>query len=281
MSLQKRAEQIAFLLKIPGFDVAFVEHLGDLYFAQFPVNMSAPSSAIVKLLQGIFDTHLDLSFFILRNRIFTTAPLTEKCRGMVKVIAKRVTAEIIPQDHKIEIELRLNPVGEQDMPLFSVMHLSSENAAALEKIQEMLSAQDFKDPGAMLRKASLLASWVSRGRVLHDHHRDIAALLISAEGECLGYGINSNALNKTLHAEVNLIQRLYKENGRKIPSGAVLYSTHKPCKMCAGMIHDWSEEPKSVQVFYENHEAGGLSRSTILDALGTQVHLLASANSRS
>jgi tRNA(Arg) A34 adenosine deaminase TadA len=106
---------------------------------------------------------------------------------------------------------------------------------------------------------------VPRGDVLHDYDRDIAAILVDAEGKLLSYGVNSNSKNKTLHAEVNLIQRYFKETGRKIPLGAVLYSTHKPCKMCAGMIYHWSENPDVLQVYYNIDEQGGLSKTTILD----------------
>ncbi|MGZ3771208.1 MAG: Bd3614 family nucleic acid deaminase, partial [Bdellovibrio sp.] len=72
------------------YHVAFVEHNNTIYYSFYPRNCEAPSSAIVKLLQGVFDKFLDQSFFILRNRIYTTAALSEMCRGMVKVVAKRV-----------------------------------------------------------------------------------------------------------------------------------------------------------------------------------------------
>jgi tRNA(Arg) A34 adenosine deaminase TadA len=119
-----------------------------------------------------------------------------------------------------------------------------------------------------------VARGVPRGGVLHDFDRDIAALLISPVGTVLSYGINSNSKNKTLHAEVNLVQRLYREKGFKIPEGSILYSTHKPCKMCAGMIYQWSEVPGSLQVYYSVEETGLFSRHTVLDreGLNKRVH---------
>ena len=125
-----------------------------------------------------------------------------------------------------------------------------------------------------------MATRVPRGAVLHDHDRAIAAMLIDGNGELLSYGVNSNSRNKTLHAEVNLVQRWFRESGKKIPSGAVLYSTHKPCKMCAGMIYHWSENPRDVQVFYAVEEDGGLSRETVLDQhrLNKQLPVFLSEN---
>lgn len=271
MNDEKRAEQIAFLLKIPGFALAFVEHRGVLYYSHFPEMALAPSSALVKLLQGIFDLHMDLSFFILRNRIYSTNPLSEMCRGMLRVVAKRATDGIIPMDHGAELELRLQEVGVKDETLIPITKLSVENTQDLTRISSLF--KDITDPTQILHQVSKMASAVVRGEVLHDYHRDIAAVLLGPKGECLSYGLNSNALNKTLHAEVNLVQRFFKNHGIKIPEGSVLYSTHKPCKMCAGMIHDWSEDPHQVQIYYRHHEDGGLSRATVLDKIGTQNQL--------
>lgn len=271
MGDEKRAQQIAFLLKIPGFDLAFVEHRRVLYYSYFPQGVSAPSSALVKLLQGVFDTHLDLSFFILRNRIYTTAVLTEMCRGMLKVVAKRAYDQVIVCDHGIRLDLELKEVALKTEILFPTQKLSAENRADLNNISKLFA--NVQSPSLILEKVAQIASLVVRGEIRHDFNRDIAAVLFNSEGECLSYGVNSNALNKTLHAEINLVHRLYKEKGLKIPPGAVLYSTHKPCKMCSGMIHDWSENPYRVQIYYRHHEKGRLSRATSLDRLGLQTQI--------
>ncbi|WP_413558918.1 Bd3614 family nucleic acid deaminase [Bdellovibrio sp. HCB209] len=274
MSAEKRARHLAFLLYKDTFDVAFVEFQGKVYFAHYSQGSVAPSSAVVKLLQGLFDRHVDHSFFILRQRIFSTATLSEMDRGMIKVVAKRASDGIIPvQDPEFSESLELIEVDSKENILSQVSHLSSENKQSVADVQKWFAAQGTQTDEDHLRVALSLAQQVPRGEVLHDHDRDIAAILISAEGELLGYGVNSNSKNKTLHAEVNLIQRLFKENSQKIPAGATLYSTHKPCKMCAGMIYDWSENPTSVRVFYSVDEIGGLSKQTILDRHGLNQQL--------
>ncbi|MBX3040035.1 MAG: Bd3614 family nucleic acid deaminase [Bdellovibrionaceae bacterium] len=268
----RRAEQLAFDLQRSGYESAFVESAGTLYFSRYPQGLQSPSSATIKLLQGVFDQHQDSSFFILRHRLYTTGPLSERCRGMIKVAAKRATANIQPRNHGLTLDLKRTEIGFSENPLFPVQADGRTTSPSEERIDSILS-RSAESPSEMLILAEEIASLIETGGPLHDFHRQIAAVLKSREGEILGYGINTNALNKTLHAEINLIQKFFTRTGQRIPKGATLYSTHKPCKMCAGMIHDWSEDPKGMKVFYRNEEKGGLSRNTILDTVGNQVHL--------
>nr|BFD64466.1 hypothetical protein BdHM001_31470 [Bdellovibrio sp. HM001] len=266
MLAEKRAEHIAFLLAEKEKDVAFVEHEGRIYFSRHSrAKGPLPSSAVVKLLQGLFEQFVDHSFFILRQRIYTSADLTEMCRGMVKVVAKRVTAGIVPCDHQIPILEPMIEIGAGSELLPVSHHLNRENQVPLADIRQWFLDQKPGSKQAFLQSLTRLAQKVPRGDVLHDFDRNIAALLVDKDGKILGYGVNSNSKNKTLHAEVNLIQRLYRESGQAIPEGAVLYSTHKPCKMCAGMIYHSSRNPHSIKVYYSVKEEGGLSRQTVLD----------------
>ncbi|WII72571.1 Bd3614 family nucleic acid deaminase [Bdellovibrio sp. 22V] len=265
MLTEKTAAHIAFLLDKEGFDLAFVESKGVVYYSYFPRNLAGPSSAVVKLLQGVFDRFLDHSFFILRQRIFSTAPLSEMCQGMVKVVAKRITGNIVPLNPQMDLAFTYEQVGAADAALLEVQHLNKENALTLQEVRDWFRHQSLHNHEDHLEAATRLAAHVPRGEVLHDFDRNIAAVLVDEKDEVLSYGINSNSKNKTLHAEVNLLQRYFKETGKKVPAGARLYSTHKPCKMCAGMIYHWSESPQNLQVYYAIEETGGLSRETVLD----------------
>ncbi|MFS4459200.1 Bd3614 family nucleic acid deaminase [Bdellovibrio sp. HCB2-146] len=272
MSDEFRASQIASYLVQPEMDVAFVEHQGKVFFSYYPKRTPAPSSAVVKLLQGLFEQFIDHSFFILRNRIFTTATLTEMDKGMIKVVAKRATGDMRPQGSFGE-SLEMIEIGKAEMFYQPKAFLNSSNQWPLERLVSFLPSKDATTPKSLLKSAAKVASEVPRGEILHDYDRGIAALLISAEGTVLGYGVNSNSKNKTLHAEVNMVQRYFRETGKKIPIGAQIYSTHKPCKMCAGMIYDWCEQPLSVQVYYGVEEKGRLSTATILDQHGINKQL--------
>lgn len=272
MFLDARSQQIAFLLNKHEFDLAFVEHQGVVYYSHYPKNYLAPSSAVVKLLQGLFDQTVDQSFFILRNRIFTTAALTEMCKGMIKVVAKRVTEQLAPLDHKLILDVNFNEIAASEI-CASVKYLNQENALSLSEIHRVAAEIPFKNPVEYMKFALRLSQKIQRGKILHDHDRAIAAILVNSEGEILSYGLNSNSKNKTLHAEVNLLQRYYREEKKQIPTGAALYSTHKPCKMCAGMIYHWCEDPQAVNSYYCVEEKGGLSKSTVLDQYQLNKHL--------
>ncbi|MCX5544745.1 Bd3614 family nucleic acid deaminase [Paraburkholderia sp. CNPSo 3076] len=76
------------------------------------------------------------------------------------------------------------------------------------------------------------------GMILN-HGHSIAALLVSSQGRVLAIAENMKARNETFHAEVNLVQAYMSKfdsfvQGRE---GVVaVYTTLKPCKMCAAMI---------------------------------------------
>ncbi len=82
----------------------------------------------------------------------------------------------------------------------------------------------------------------------------VAALMVSRTGKILAYGLNTNKENKTLHAEVNMLQSYYKftkaTNTSGIPPGARIYTTLQPCKMCAGMIVATAKNRDSTHVYY-------------------------------
>ncbi|WP_413289144.1 Bd3614 family nucleic acid deaminase [Bdellovibrio sp. HCB337] len=264
MSEEVLVQQRAFNLAKPGFDVAFVSHKDSVYYAYFPKGVKAPSSAVVKLLQGLFDRFVDHSFFILRNRIYTTAPVQAMCLGMTKIVAKRLQGEVQPQNHGVRLEEQAVQIGDEDA-LQAVDLLSQENQLPLEHIQA-------------LRKGASLMGWTrnlaelnARGDVLHDFDRDIACLLVDESGQVLSYGLNSNSKNKTLHAEVNMIQRYFREQQRKLPVSAQLYTTRKPCKMCAAMLLDWCEDPKSLRIYYAEDDKS--SQNTALEGVAQWIRL--------
>jgi tRNA(Arg) A34 adenosine deaminase TadA len=260
MEIEARLQQIVHSLKPAGWEIAFVEHEGKLYYALDDCQ-AAPSTALVKLLQGLFDQLVDHSFFILRNRIYTSAKLTEMCRGMVKVVAKRATESVIGFDHGLGLRIQRIQIG-TGQKLFQ-SHLANADVAKVANL-------DFLETTiSPLAKAWKLAALTPRGEIFHNYDRGIAALLMDHQDKVLDWALNSNSKNKTLHAEVNLIQKYFRRTGHKVPKGSKIYSTHKPCRMCAGMIHHWSEEREAAFVFYGIEESGGLSRNTVLD----QAHL--------
>jgi len=258
MSEEVLAQQIAFDLARPGFELAFVWHKEILYHSYYPQGQSSPSSAVVKLLQGLFDRYVDHSFFILRQRIYTTAALSKMCQGMVKVTAKRAQGEISAQNHRLVWSFEKIAIGEENELVTSTRWLTPENQRPLAEVQALEAATPLKWIRA-------IAALNPRGEILHDYDRDIACVLVDKSGELLSFGLNSNSKNKTLHAEINMIQRFFREQGRKIPEDAQIYTTRKPCKMCAAMIHDWSEKPGGLKIHFVEEDKS--SQHTVLDAM--------------
>lgn len=247
MEISQASSQIAYKLHKQDMQLAFVEHQGKVYYSYHLLSTEAPSSAVVKLLQGLFEYFVDHSFFILRNRIYTTGSISEMCLGMVKVVAKRISDNVLPMNTSLELN-------------FEFIEIDFQN-----EVFTKISKPIFSTDSSWIEKSWQYAELNPQGDVLHDNDRKIAALLVDKSGDILAAGLNSNSKNKTLHAEVNLVQTYFQRTGQKIPEGAKIYSTHKPCKMCAGMIYQWSVERNTPFVFYDIEENGRLSSHTVLD----------------
>lgn len=231
-----------------------------VYFARVPANQRGPSSAVVKLLQGLFDRYVDLSFFILRKKILFDGELGEQERGMIKLVAKR--AEKIAD---LAGKIAAFPGAKEEIGSEADFLFPVDKRGEINSNLELANGIWTRSNGDAWLFLENLTKKIPRGEVLHDYDRPIAAVAISNAGELLSFGVNSNHLNKTLHAEVNLIQSYYAKTGEKLPAGARLHVTHKPCQMCAGMIHDNFADLAANQVFYEIEETGGRSRSTCLE----------------
>jgi tRNA(Arg) A34 adenosine deaminase TadA len=83
----------------------------------------------------------------------------------------------------------------------------------------------------------------------------VAAILAGKDGKILAWGLNTNKGNKSLHAEVNMLQSFHKYRqkplGRSgLPEGCRIYSTLQCCKMCSGMIVASTRKPDLIRVYY-------------------------------
>ncbi|HVU48087.1 MAG TPA: Bd3614 family nucleic acid deaminase, partial [Terracidiphilus sp.] len=65
---------------------------------------------------------------------------------------------------------------------------------------------------------------------------NIAAVLVSANNEILGWGLNTNDESTSRHAETNAIQSYQAGQGTALPNGTRIYSTLDPCFMCAALF---------------------------------------------
>lgn len=91
-----------------------------------------------------------------------------------------------------------------------------------------------------------------------DARDGVVALVVDRGGRIISWG-RKNPLVPCWHGETSAIMRL----GGRIPAGSAVYSTLKPCKMCAGMIHDASGG--DARVFWGQDDPGSLAADTQLD----------------
>lgn len=239
---------------------AFLIHGESVEYAGDRGEAGLPSSPVVKLLQGVFDRHRDHSFFLLRKRIYVNYELGPMDRGFVDLIAKRITRldpvpVLFSDGMKTPVWTEVVPF---DQPYFTPS--LPRQVAEGGPVQIQTSQQALEALAGLERQ-------VERGSVLHDYSRPIAAILTDAQGGVLGKSLHSGSINKTLHAEVDLIQQLYRA-GFKGPEGGPyrLYVSMKPCRMCAGT---WAQVfGEQLAVYYRDEDPGPKARQTALEERG-------------
>ncbi|MFL5813691.1 MAG: Bd3614 family nucleic acid deaminase [Bdellovibrionia bacterium] len=236
-------------------DIAILRDGTTIYRTKSPQYCAPIQNAAVGLIQAIYDHKPEQARRIVRQRIYTTLPLSESVAGIVKVAAKRITGSLSLLElekmigkHEEIVDLSAEPIWRPEpvtlpLPLPSSAPTDAEWIELAQNLARKTVQKDSKSP----RYAS---------------DRPIAALLVSGENALLGAAINTNAKNRTLHAEMNLIANLADQ---KIPPGARLFTTLKPCKMCAGMIHDSATDLASLRVIFAEDDPGTHGRNTALD----------------
>ncbi len=252
-------EQIAFDLRRrfgPDFEFAWVTHQNKTYFAKHPKNRVGPASPTVKLIQFLFDDFVDQSFFILRNRIFCTSALTSMCEGMVQLAAKRASGGISAKDHALSHSFDFLELGADSFYLSQTKH---------EVLVEWKAPTQVDDPIEAYFHLQELIAKIPRGEVLHDFNRPIAALICDGNGKVLSWAVNNNSKNKTLHAEVVAILKYFKAHQCKLPAKTRVYTSLKPCRMCAAMLIEMSEDPNGLNAIYFQDDPGPLAKNTELE----------------
>lgn len=215
-----------------------------------------PSSAVVQLIQLVFETHKDQSFFLLRNRIHTTAPLTDLDRATVRLMAKRCSHVISTSERTTRNfeHLTFRELASD------CMQLPPSPSSAMALIGTRVKTKE------QARSALLsLAADVVRTGDLHDCHRALACILVDHDGQLIAAETNLSAHNKTLHAETLLCQRYYEQHQNMFPRGSTMYVSLSPCRMCAEMIQTMSKESDAFFVYFLERDTGPAARNTCLD----------------
>jgi tRNA(Arg) A34 adenosine deaminase TadA len=249
-------------------DIALLRDGSTVYRAKSPKNCAPIRNAVVILIQGIYDLKPEQARRIVRQRIFTTLSPSEATTGIIKVAAKRMTSALDIYDNSLKT-------------LEGEILIDIESESIWRPQPPELSMSLFKELPKNLPKDTKNGQWMALAKDLvrlvtqsgpqgprYESDRPIAALLVSSENEFLSAAINTNSKNRTLHAEMNLIASL---KDQRIPEGARLFTTLKPCKMCAGMIHDSAQDLASLKILYAEDDPGTHGRNTALDRCAHSV----------
>jgi len=141
------------------------------------------------------------------------------------------------------------------------------------KISQLAPAPSIM-PTDQLQKLYMLCAFSIAAKKAQDRGR-VTAILTSAAGEILSYGIKSHE-NSILHAEVTAIQSLFVNDpdraSRLKTDQTYLFTTLKPCGMCAGMIAACGSG--KIHVVYGQDDFGEGASNTCLDAKPSMHHKL-------
>lgn len=223
-------------------EYAWIQSEGKVYAASTTREEAKSSgrSPIIKLIEGIYFTESFSSQsqarHLLRERIHFTYSPSITDRETVKVAAKRL-AHSVEEFHEAPSALRSAPVVEP--------FLDSKL-----KLGEWIDPITIPDVLERLRMGK------------EDSDRSVSALLVDSSDHILGWSWNTNAVIRTRHAEWNLCAGLMG----KIPFGARLWVSLKPCRMCAARIWEQSEDPTKITVIYLEDDPGPFAQGTMLDA---------------
>lgn len=220
--------------------LAAITHEGETFFARGERATGAPDSAMLRLVHGVHALRPRMARKILRNPVLIQGRPDELDYGALKIGAKR---------------LREQPIE----PLPDWIELSAPQALNIPRPETSNATSDSE----WMQVADSLARAVPRdeARPLHEQSRAVGAVLVSRDGELLSWGSNSGASNRILHAELSTLLRL----NSKIPPGATLYVTLKPCKLCAGAIWECAADRSSLRVVYRDPDPGPMGSRTVLD----------------
>ncbi|MEY4630592.1 MAG: hypothetical protein RIQ81_712 [Pseudomonadota bacterium] len=238
----------------PSSTVAWLQGAGGLILQARPGTADFPwNSAITRLITGINAEFGEERYRLLRQKIHATGSISEWDRNLVKVCAKRVANDPYPMpagNRVIDIGRDLEPDPLSDRT--ERWRSSLQNSNQILEWLNMLVADEMK---------------VSQESRRHQSHRPVAAALVDEEGRLLAANVNTNAGMQMRHAEVNLLLALTVRGISRIPEGATLYVSLKPCRMCASLINALNGSGQAVRVVALQDDPGTHGRHALLPGL--------------
>jgi len=245
-----------------------------------------PFSPVVNLIQGLYLERGEAATPTLRGSFIRTNYLMHSmCSGMMDVVGAKGGSPALAVYSPI-VSASSDESKQHGELLKRVKYVEMKNDRMDRLVPHRVSGLGPPPKGIDLESGSarsvhriyMLAAMALASRRVDEQQpqaapagKNIAALLVSSKGAVLAVGMNSvdEHDDATCHAEVNLVQSHFLLNERKrIPVGARIYTTLKPCAMCAGMIMECSEDSSKNMTFYGQFDPGAGAIKTAL----TEAH---------
>lgn len=254
-------------------DVALIEYekTREVYYSRGTVVDGVPMSPIVNLIQ-VLNTHGYMGYEALRHGqpIYHTGKPSVMDAGMASMnnimlrdVDRKKPAEdydpatLHPAVRLIEVpdDGRFLPRGEFAMPTLTPVAVGAMGGKS--------PAIDAYDRLYMMTAFALVTNRFVRET---SANANIGAILVAPTGTIVAWALNAKENNSTFHAEVNLLQALHHHSPRLLSDlqGYRLYTTLKPCKMCAAMIRHVGKG--AISVIYGQDDTGDDARGTALDS---------------
>jgi tRNA(Arg) A34 adenosine deaminase TadA len=229
------------------------------------------SSAISRLITGINAEFGEERYRFLRRRIHCEGPVSQWDRNLVKVCAKRLTAHQTPPLSDFPGE------GTSPSLIFPgeggrtarIVDLGADLLAdpASDRVAAIPPALSEKDALALTGQIAADERRAVKDMRPHLSPRCVVALLVDKDGHVIAANVNTNAGSQMRHAEVNLLLAMASRGINRIPAGATIYTSLKPCRMCASLILSVQEDCSPLRVVTLADDEGRHGKHRMLLAL--------------
>lgn len=278
-----KIKKLARYLRRESANIAIAQQDHELYYSRLHAPDKAPLSHIVNLIQ-VLNTHGYMGYGTFRKH--SVVYHTGKPNGMDKGMASMNNIDLKDLDRKpvdkgfnlteeyptlklVEVpdDGRFLPFSQFQMPALTPLSIGAMGGSSQ-------SVNEFN------RIYMMTAFALVTHRFVHESSNDanIGAILVSPTGTITAWALNTKEFNSTFHAEVNLMQSVFFNNSSVLSKldGFRIYTTLKPCRMCAAMIHHVSDG--AISVIYGQEDNSEDATGTDLDKGSKQWLLKESIN---
>lgn len=277
--------------------------LPTIYWVECLIKQGTPHTPVTLLLQSLMERYKEDKDAVRRGRVYISSRITPTCmcRGMAEFIGVAIRSVPDMQPQVQGVVYGVNPYGAQPRARYGMINTFIKFESV--PITSRQGLQSFKplplgdDPNfgtleneskesgfhTVHRIYMMIAFALVGARTWEDNvpGYNIGAVIVAPSGKLLAWGVNTRHQNYTFHAEVNALQSYYLLSGGKaLPRGTRIYTTLKPCRMCAGMIRMGCEVDGDIKVFYGQEDDGAHACNTALDQLGNKQQQLGQGHAK-